>query len=169
MHLGLYCTGHLCTALLVSSVNSRGAPCQSSVMTSVSGGGKLGRQMADRFCFGTQLPCNPKGLLVCRKSATRGKWLYFPSEGRHAEDCYAWKIPMAEAAVNQLRKGFQPCLNACKDDSWKLIEGDIKILMHWVRYFKTQFEGENSEEVSVSNSWTPSEGTIPGRDGESYL
>jgi hypothetical protein len=29
-----------------------------------------------------------------------------------------------------------------------LIEGDDKILEHWVRYFKTQFERENSEEES---------------------
>jgi mannitol-1-phosphate/altronate dehydrogenase len=50
--------------------------------------------------------------------------------------------------VNRFRKGFQPHLNACKDNSGKLIEGDDKILEHWVRYFKTQFERENSEEES---------------------
>jgi hypothetical protein len=50
--------------------------------------------------------------------------------------------------VNWFRKGFQPRLNACKDNSGKLIEGDDKILEHWVRYFKTQFERENSEEES---------------------
>jgi hypothetical protein len=93
MHLGLYCTGPLCTALLVSSINSRGAPCQSSVGTSVSEGGKLGREMANRFCLGTQFPCNHKGSLTCRKPATRGKRLYFPSEGRHAFDFYARKNP----------------------------------------------------------------------------
>jgi hypothetical protein len=71
MHLGLYCTGPLCTTPLVSSVNSRGAPCRSSMRTSVSKGGKLGREMANRFCLGTQLPCNHKGYLTCHKSATR--------------------------------------------------------------------------------------------------
>ena len=50
--------------------------------------------------------------------------------------------------VNRLRKGFQPRLNACKDNSGKLIEGDDKILEYWVRYLKTQFERENSEEES---------------------
>jgi len=50
--------------------------------------------------------------------------------------------------VNRFRKGFQPRLNACKDNSGKLIEGDDKILEHWARYFKTQFEKENSEEES---------------------
>jgi hypothetical protein len=48
--------------------------------------------------------------------------------------------------VNQFRKGFQPRLNACKDNSGKLIEGDDKILEQWARYFKIQFERENSEE-----------------------
>jgi len=47
--------------------------------------------------------------------------------------------------VNRFKKGFQPRLNACKDDSEKLIEGDDKTLDHWARYFKTQFERENSE------------------------
>jgi len=37
-------------------------------------------------------------------------------------------------------------LNTCKDNSGKLIEGDDKILEHWARYFKTQFEKEYSEE-----------------------
>jgi hypothetical protein len=35
--------------------------------------------------------------------------------------------------VNRFRKGFQTRLNACKDNSGKLIEGDDKILEHWVR------------------------------------
>ena len=42
--------------------------------------------------------------------------------------------------VNQFRKGFQPCMNACKDSSGKLIEGDDKILEHWARHFRTQFD-----------------------------
>jgi hypothetical protein len=50
--------------------------------------------------------------------------------------------------VNQFRKGFQPSLNACKDNNGKRTEEDDKILQHWVRYFKTQFEGEDSEEES---------------------
>jgi hypothetical protein len=48
--------------------------------------------------------------------------------------------------VNCFRKGFQPHLNTCKDNSGKLIVGDDKILEHWSRYFKTQFEKENGEE-----------------------
>jgi hypothetical protein len=48
--------------------------------------------------------------------------------------------------VNRFRKGFQPRLNACNDNTGKLIEGDDKTLDHWARYFKTHFERENSEE-----------------------
>jgi sorting nexin-29 len=48
--------------------------------------------------------------------------------------------------VNWLRKGFQPRLKACKDNSGTLIEGDEKILEHWAKYFKTQSEKENNDE-----------------------
>ena len=50
--------------------------------------------------------------------------------------------------VNRFRKGFHPRLNAYKDNSGKLIEGDDNILEHWARYFRTQSEKENSEEES---------------------
>ena len=50
--------------------------------------------------------------------------------------------------MKRSRKGFQPQLDACKDNSGKLIEGDDKILDYWARYFKTEFERENSEEES---------------------
>ena len=50
--------------------------------------------------------------------------------------------------VNRFREGFQPRLNVCKDNNGKLIAGDDKILEHWVRYFKIQFEREDSEEES---------------------
>jgi len=47
--------------------------------------------------------------------------------------------------VKRFRRGLQPHLNACKDNSGKLIGGDDKILEHWAKYFKTQFEKEFSE------------------------
>jgi len=49
--------------------------------------------------------------------------------------------------VKRFRKGFQPRLNACKDNTGKLIEGDDEILEHWARYFRTKFEKEYSEEA----------------------
>jgi hypothetical protein len=50
--------------------------------------------------------------------------------------------------VNRFTKGFQPRLNACKDNNGKLIQGDDKILEHWVGYFKTLYEREDSGEES---------------------
>jgi len=50
--------------------------------------------------------------------------------------------------VNLFRKLFQPRLNACKDNNGKLIEGDDKILEHWVTDFKTQLAKEYSDEES---------------------
>jgi len=50
--------------------------------------------------------------------------------------------------MNIFRKVFQPRLKACKDNSGKLIEGDDKILEHWVRDFKTQLAKEYSDEES---------------------
>jgi hypothetical protein len=47
--------------------------------------------------------------------------------------------------LNRFGKVFQPRLNACKNNSGKLIEEDDKILEHCVTYFTTRFEKENSE------------------------
>jgi hypothetical protein len=50
-----------------------------------------------------RLSHNPPGFLMCHKSKTRDPLLYFPSEGRHAEDFYARKNPTASA-------GFEPAI-----------------------------------------------------------
>jgi hypothetical protein len=52
--------------------------------------------------------------------------------------------------LNRFRKGFQPRLNACKDNNGKLTEGDDKILEHWVGYLKTLYERVDSGTVSGS-------------------
>ena len=52
-----------------------------------------------------RLPRNIQGFFTCRKSTTWDKWLYFPSEGRRAEDIFALKNPTASA-------GFEPA-NLC--------------------------------------------------------
>jgi hypothetical protein len=44
------------------------------------------------------------GSFTCRKSATWVKWLYFPSEGRHAEDFFVWKIRQLQPRVNTLSR-----------------------------------------------------------------
>ena len=48
-----------------------------------------------------RLPRNIQGSFTCRKSTTWDKRLYFPSEGRPAEDFFALKNPTASA-------GFEP-------------------------------------------------------------
>ena len=48
-----------------------------------------------------RLPRNIQGSFTCRKSTTWDKRLYFPSEGRRAEDFFALKNPTAWA-------GFEP-------------------------------------------------------------
>ena len=48
-----------------------------------------------------RLPRNIQGSFTCRKSTTWDKRLYFPSEGRSAEDFFALKNPTASA-------GFEP-------------------------------------------------------------
>ena len=48
-----------------------------------------------------RLPCNIQGSFTCRKSTTWGRRLYFPSEGRRAEDFFALKNPTASV-------GFEP-------------------------------------------------------------
>jgi hypothetical protein len=77
------------------------APNRSSAEPSVSEGGKLGQEMADKFCLGPNFHVIARDSLTCRKSTTRDPQLYCPSEGRHAEDFYARKNPTALA-------GFEP-------------------------------------------------------------
>jgi len=52
--------------------------------------------------------------------------------------------------VNRFRKGFQPCLNACKDNSGKLIKGDDKILDIQNSIQKEYSEEESDEEVFLT-------------------
>ena len=49
----------------------------------------------------SRLPRNIQGSFTCRKSTTWDKRLYFPNEGRRAEDFFALKNPSALA-------GFEP-------------------------------------------------------------
>jgi hypothetical protein len=45
----------------------------------------------------------------------------------------------------------------------KLIEGDDKILDHWARYFKTQFERKNSEKESNEEVFLTAELLVKNR------
>ena len=57
--------------------------------------------MAEKFRLKIRFPRNFQGSLTCRKSATWDRRLYFPSEGRRAEDFFARKI-------RRLRPGLNP-------------------------------------------------------------
>jgi spore germination cell wall hydrolase CwlJ-like protein len=61
----------------------------------------MGEKWPVKFSHTIRLPRNRKGSLTCRKSATRDRRLYFPSEGRHAEDFFRPKNRTASA-------GFEP-------------------------------------------------------------
>jgi hypothetical protein len=52
----------------------------------------MGEKWPTKFCQTIRLPRNCWGFLTCRKAATWDRRLYFPSEGRHAEDLFARKI-----------------------------------------------------------------------------
>ena len=54
-----------------------------------------------KFAENARLPRNIQGPFTCRKSTTWDKRLYFPSEGRRAEDFFSLKNPTASA-------GFEP-------------------------------------------------------------
>jgi len=60
-----------------------------------------GREMANKFRLKARVPRNFQGSLTCCKSATWDRRLYFPSEGRRAEDFFARKI-------RRLRPGLNP-------------------------------------------------------------
>jgi hypothetical protein len=57
--------------------------------------------MADQISADNPTSTKLLGSLTCRKSTTWDRRLYVPSEGRHAEDFVARKIPTALA-------GFEP-------------------------------------------------------------
>jgi hypothetical protein len=63
--------------------------------------GNYVREMAGNFAEKWRVPRHLKGSFTCRKSATWDRRLYFPSEGRHAEDLFVLKNPTASA-------GFEP-------------------------------------------------------------
>jgi hypothetical protein len=52
----------------------------------------IGLEMTVQFDLKFRLPRKSQGSFTCRKSATWDRRLYFPSEGRHAEDFFARKI-----------------------------------------------------------------------------
>ena len=61
----------------------------------------VGEKWPMNFVWNARLPRSIQESFTCRKSTTWDRRLYFPSEGRHAEDFFALKNPTASA-------GFEP-------------------------------------------------------------
>jgi hypothetical protein len=61
----------------------------------------MGEKWPMNFAWNARLSRSVQGSFTCRKSTTWDRWLYFPSEGRRAEDFFALKNPTASA-------GFEP-------------------------------------------------------------
>jgi hypothetical protein len=101
VHLGLYASRPFVRRHLVLFVISRGAPCQVAPETSVSEEQKSARNVRIIKPIICDFHGKLYGSLTCHKSATCGKWLYFPSEGRHAQYFFAQKI-------RRLRPGANP-------------------------------------------------------------
>jgi hypothetical protein len=62
--------------------------------------GNYGREITGNFADKWRIPRHLKGSFICRKSATCYQRLFFPSEGRHAEDFFALKNPMASVGFD---------------------------------------------------------------------
>jgi hypothetical protein len=65
------------------------------------GGTMWARKRPMNFAWNARLPRSTQGSFTCRKSTTWDRRLYFPSEGRRAEEFFALKNPTALA-------GFEP-------------------------------------------------------------
>jgi hypothetical protein len=59
----------------------------------------MGEKWPTNFAIIWRVPQQIKGSLICHKSVTWDRWLYFPSEGRHAEDFFALKNLTASASM----------------------------------------------------------------------
>ena len=65
----------------------------------------MGREMAGDLEGKLRLPRNIQEPFTCRKSTTWNKRLYFPSEGRRAEEFFALKNPTASVVFEPANLG----------------------------------------------------------------
>jgi hypothetical protein len=61
-------------------------------------------RLSNNFAYMSSL-FMPLGIFTCHKSSTWDQRLYFPSEGRHAEDFFAIKNPTASAGCEPANLG----------------------------------------------------------------
>ncbi|KAI5735643.1 hypothetical protein M8J77_020880 [Diaphorina citri] len=55
------------------------------------------------------------------------------------------------AAINRMKKGFQPRINTCKDVNGEIITDNENILKRWTQHFKDLLNEEETEPTSISN------------------
>jgi hypothetical protein len=91
----------------------------------------IGREVAGQFGLRFWLPHKSQGSLTCHKSASWDRWLYFPSEGRHAVDFFPRKIrslwlgsnpwswvPEASMLITRPPKPIYYCVTLCRICHW---------------------------------------------------
>jgi hypothetical protein len=76
------------------------APRQTTRETSISKRWNYGREMNNQISLTMTTSMSLYGSFTCRKAATWDRWLYFPSEGRYAEDFFARKIRRLRPGLN---------------------------------------------------------------------
>ena len=94
----MHCSRRLIVQTLVFSFSYLHRQVSLSETLVVKGGTTWARNGRWILPENARLPLNVQGSFTCRKSTTWDKWLYFPSEGRSAEDFFALKNPAASAA-----------------------------------------------------------------------
>ena len=65
----------------------------------------VGEKWPMNFAWKARLPRSIQESFTCRKSTTWDRWLYFPSEGRRAEDFFALKNPTASVGSEPTNLG----------------------------------------------------------------
>jgi hypothetical protein len=91
------------TAPSVRPPRGRVPNCSGQMEPSISEGGKLrARNGRLLWPYWSDFHENHKGSFTCRKYTTRDPQLYFPSEGRHAQDCFR------PEKIRRLRPGLNP-------------------------------------------------------------
>ena len=104
----MHCSWRLIVGTLVFSrsyLHRQVSPPETLVVKGRTTWARNGRQILPE---NARLPRNIQGSFTCRKSTIWDKRLYFPSEGRRAEDFFALKNPTASA-------GFEPANLGTKD------------------------------------------------------
>ena len=87
-----------------------------------------------------RLPCNIQGSFTCCKSMTWDKWLYFPSEGRHAEDFFALKKPTASAGFEPANLGTKGQHTTSRPPKPLIIMYTNTKILTWERYLANMYQ-----------------------------